>query len=208
MGPDTGLVLSAVPETRKCLEAHPQDLLFVFRLLHWLLQHFHLYTIMFRKKQYTEKESVIHLFFVYFCQKKEPNFRRMFCVSGIPEERFYRVFLHMLSLLSKCSLWCSPVYTSFPAHIISFACVYIDNVGRLLSCNHTKTGFNVAAFSRERTGGGCERIISHSSSNVEMLEMFASILSARLRLHGNTRKYQCSNAANILHLTSEVPSFC
>lgn len=32
MGPDAGLAGSAVPETRKCLEAHPQDLLFVFRL--------------------------------------------------------------------------------------------------------------------------------------------------------------------------------
>lgn len=32
MGPDAGLAGSAVPETRKCFEAHPQDLLFVFRL--------------------------------------------------------------------------------------------------------------------------------------------------------------------------------
>lgn len=39
------------------------------------------------------------------------------------------VFLHILSLLSNCSLWSGSVYTSsLPAQIIYFACDYIDIV--------------------------------------------------------------------------------
>lgn len=68
MGPDTGLAGCALPETRNCLEAHPQDLLFVFRLWHWLLRHLHFDTIMSLKKQHTHTNNVF--FFFTFVKKK------------------------------------------------------------------------------------------------------------------------------------------
>lgn len=99
MGPDTGLAESALPETRKCLEAHPQDLLFVFRLWHWLPRQLQFYTVMSLKKQYTK--IICLLFFVYFCQKKkiEPNFKWKFRVSGIQEEQLKEFSSHALAAL-------------------------------------------------------------------------------------------------------------
>lgn len=134
-GPDAGLAGGAVPETGKCLEAHPQDLLFVFRLWHWLLQHLHFYTIMSLTKQYTEKKNLLPVFFLFtYVKKNGTKFQMDVLCFRNTQGVIKRVFLHMLSLLSNCSRRCGSVHTSsFPTKTISFACVYIDIVGRLLS---------------------------------------------------------------------------
>lgn len=73
MGPDAGLAGGAVPETGKCLEAHPQDLLFVFRLWHWLLQRLHFYTVMSLTKQYTGKKKISYPFSFCLLMSKKWN---------------------------------------------------------------------------------------------------------------------------------------
>lgn len=112
MGPDTRMAGRTVPETRKCLEAHPQDLLFVFRLWHWLLQHLHFYTIMSLKKQYTVC--------LLLSKKMKPNFKRMLlCLrnarGAIKKKKRKKVFSH-------CSLRCSAVYT--PLDHFLCLCIY------------------------------------------------------------------------------------
>lgn len=107
MGPDTSLAGRTVPEARKCLEAHPQDLLFVFRLWHWLLQHLHFYTIMSLKKQYTERKknlSSIFFLFVFECKR-----------SDLKKEKSFLTRSH-------CSLRCSAVYT--PLDHFLCLCIY------------------------------------------------------------------------------------
>lgn len=110
MGPD-----------RKCLEAHPQDLLFVFRLWHWLLQHLHFYTIMSLKKQSTER-ILSSCFCLLLSKKMEPNFKCMLLLLRNTRGTIKKVFLQLLSMLSDCSPWCSAVYT--PSHHFLCLCVY------------------------------------------------------------------------------------
>lgn len=129
---------------------------------------------------YVSKET-IHRRKIFFClllSKKEPNFKWMCCVWGIPEEGLKEIFFFSHALPALCSLWCSSVYTFFHAQIIFSACVYINIIGRLPSYNHTQTGFNDAAFSVQLTGVGYKRIIFPRSANMDKIEMFASILSA------------------------------
>lgn len=114
MGPDTRMAGRTVPETRKCLEAHPQDLLFVFRLWHWLLQHLHFYTIMSLKKQYTVC--------LLLSKKMKPNFKRMLlCLRnarGAIKKKERKSFLTApCGAVQFIHLW-----------IISSACVYINIV--------------------------------------------------------------------------------
>lgn len=110
MGPD-----------RKCLEAHPQDLLFVFRLWHWLLQHLHFYTIMSLKKQYTER-ILSSCFCLLLSKKMEPNFKCMLLLLRNTRGTIKKVFLQLLSMLSDCSPWCSAVYTH--SHHFLCLCIY------------------------------------------------------------------------------------
>lgn len=143
MGPDTRMAGRTVPETRKCLEAHPQDLLFVFRLWHWLLQHLHFYTIMSLKKQYTVC--------LLLSKKMKPNFKRMLlCLrnarGAIKKKKKKKKKESLFSLLPavQCSLY---TFGSFPLPVYILTSSY----------NHTQTGFKVADFSLELTVVGCKK---------------------------------------------------
>lgn len=130
-----GLARSAVPDTRKCLEATPQDLLFVVRLQHWLPQHLHFYTRMSLKKQYTEKKKSLNsLFFCLLLSKKLNQISSgCFCVSGIPEERLKEFFF----TYSRCSVTapCGAaqfIHLLFPAQILCLCLILPSQEGQCL----------------------------------------------------------------------------
>ena len=97
MGPDTGLAGSAVPETRKCLEARPQGLLFVFTLWHWLLQHRRFYAVMSLKE--TKEKNLFCLFYLLLSKKNyEPKFQKdVLCFRN--KKAIKGVLLHMIAAL-------------------------------------------------------------------------------------------------------------
>lgn len=81
------------------------------------------------------KKNLLPVFFLFtYVKKNGTKFQMDVLCFRNTQGVIKRVFLHMLSLLSNCSRRCGSVHTSsFPTKTISFACVYIDIVGRLLS---------------------------------------------------------------------------